>query len=101
MGGKLLEALMTWHEGRLKCQEMGGEMVVPSSSEETNYLLSKLENGMWINCNDLEIEGQWDCTPDNGGYMNWNKEEPNGETIENCAELETLSPWGNGSCMLI
>ncbi|XP_071804862.1 perlucin-like protein [Asterias amurensis] len=94
---KLLEERMTWQEGRLKCQEMGGEVVVPSSSEETKYLLSKLENGMWINCNDLEIEGQWDCTPDSGGYMNWHKEEPNGETIENCAELETLTSWGNGS----
>ncbi|XP_071809107.1 perlucin-like protein [Asterias amurensis] len=89
---KLLEALMTWHEGRSKCQEMGGEMVAPSSLEENNYILSKTLDYVWINCNDIKVEGQWDCTPDNGGYRNWNPlQGPNGGTSKNCAEL--IPPW--------
>ncbi|XP_071804243.1 perlucin-like protein [Asterias amurensis] len=97
---KLLEGTMTWHEGRLKCQELGGEMVAPSSSVENNYIQRKAKgNSVWINCNDEEIEGQWDCTSSNGGYMNWYtvEGEPNGGTGENCAELVFLDlKWGGG-----
>ncbi|XP_071788238.1 perlucin-like protein [Asterias amurensis] len=90
---KLIEEQMTWHEGRLKCQEMGGDMVAPSSSEENNHMdklrKSKYDLFVWINCNDLEMEGQWDCAPDNGGYRNWDKTgEPGGGTQENCALIE-------------
>ncbi|XP_071804916.1 perlucin-like protein [Asterias amurensis] len=99
---KLLEERMTWHEGRLKCQEMGGEMVAPSSLEENNYLLSKTSYRAWVNCNDLENEGQWDCTSDNGGYRNWNADEPNGGTSENCVEILSLTgwdgKWNDGPC---
>ena len=88
---KLLEGTMTWHEGRLKCLEIGGEMVAPSSLEENNYILSKTSGRMWINCNDLEIEGQWDCISDNGGYRNWYtsemRTEPDGGIGQNCAQL--------------
>ena len=51
---KLLEELMTWYDGRLKCQDIGGEMVAPSSLKENNYLFSKStkHNTMWINCDD-------------------------------------------------
>ena len=87
---KLLDGTMTWHEGGLKCLEMGGEMVAPSSSDENNYILSKTDFRVWINCNDLEMEGQWNCTVDNGGYKNWYTRygEPGGGTRENCAMLE-------------
>ena len=79
---KLLEERMTWKNGTLKCQEVGGAMVVPSSSEENNYTLSKTIDHMWINCNDFKIDGQWDCTLDHSGYMNWNlPNEPNGKTV--------------------
>ncbi|XP_071803954.1 perlucin-like protein [Asterias amurensis] len=101
---KLLEETMTWQEGRLKCQEMGGEMVAPSSLEENNYLLSKtIGNCILINCNDLEIEGQWVCTPDNGGYMNWNAYEPNGGTRENCTVLvpSWSGKWNDVLCSKI
>ena len=93
---KLLEERLNWHDGRLKCQEIGGEMVLPSSSKENNYILSKTIDNMWINCNDLDNEGQWDCTSDNGGYRNWYTSEwtePNGGTEENCADLESPFPW--------
>ncbi|XP_071809836.1 perlucin-like protein [Asterias amurensis] len=90
---KLLEERMTWHEGRFKCQEMGGEMVAPSSLEENNYIHSKTISYMWINCNDIDNEGQWDCAPDNGGYRNWYENKPQGGTGQNCAELG--SSWGS------
>ncbi|XP_071799055.1 snaclec crotocetin-like [Asterias amurensis] len=93
---KLLEALMTWQDGRLKCQEMGGEMVAPSSSEENNFILSKTISYMWINCNDLENEGQWDCTPDSGGYMNWGLSGPYGGTSENCVAIS--GSWQDHPC---
>ncbi|XP_071809236.1 perlucin-like protein [Asterias amurensis] len=90
---KLLEGTMTWQDGRFKCQEMGGEMVAPSSLEENNYILSKTLDYVWINCNDIKVEGQWDCTPDNGGYRNWNPlHRPHGGTSRNCAEL--IPSWG-------
>ncbi|XP_071804779.1 C-type lectin-like [Asterias amurensis] len=98
---KLLEETMTWHEGRLKCQEMGGEVVLPSSFKENNYILSKsIGNCILINCNDLEIEGQWDCTPNNGGYMNWNGNEPSSVSWENCVVLKSSwsGKWNDAPC---
>ncbi|XP_071798051.1 perlucin-like protein [Asterias amurensis] len=91
---KLLEERLNWQDGRLKCLEMGGEMVAPSSSEENNYILSKTIDAMWINCNDLENEGQWDCASDNGGYMNWYLIQPNGGTRENCIVLAVTPKRG-------
>ena len=99
---KLLKGRLNWHEGRLKCRELGGEMVAPSSPEENNYIVNTTTDRLWINCNDLDIEGQWDCTPaDNGGYMNWNLPyEPNGGTWENCAELvpSWSGKWNDDPC---
>ena len=50
-GGSCYKLLtkMSWYEGGLKCQEMGGEMVAPSSLEENNYILSKTFDYVWIN----------------------------------------------------
>ncbi|XP_033639379.1 perlucin-like protein [Asterias rubens] len=95
---KLLEGKPTWPEGFLKCQEIGGEMVLPSSSEENNYLyiLSNNSPKVWVNCNDLKIEGQWDCN-DNGGYVNWVNGEPKGGTRENCA-LAHFTAWNDYPC---
>ncbi|XP_033646193.1 tetranectin-like protein [Asterias rubens] len=94
---------MTWQEGISKCQETGGEMVAPSSVEENNYIFSKtFDHNMWINCHDLEIEGQWDCTPDNGGYRNWNMYEPDGGEREICVELEIETGqgrWQDNACL--
>ncbi len=99
---KRLEEKLAWHEGRLKCQEMGGEMVAPSSLEENNYLglLSKNIGRVWINCNDLEIDGQWVCTSDNDGYMNWRANEPNGGARENCVEIRFSrgGTWNDNAC---
>ena len=98
---KPLEEQLTWQEGRLKCQDIGGEMVAPSSSEENNYILSKTIVHVWINCNDLDNEGRWECTSDNGGYMNWNTPvEPNGGTGENCAKLQSRlgGNWVDQGC---
>ena len=99
---KLLEETMNWQEGISKCQETGGEMVAPSSVEENNYIFSKTTNHIWINCNDLETEGQWDCTPDNGGYRNWIAGEPVfGDTDdEDCVELPPHGggKWSDNAC---
>ncbi|XP_071798199.1 perlucin-like protein [Asterias amurensis] len=97
---KLLEETEAWKEGRLKCQEMGGEMVAPSSSEENNYILSKTIDYLWINCNDLENEWQWDCTSDSDGHWNWNAGEPNRRILENCIALMSIRSgnWVDHQC---
>ncbi|XP_071804864.1 C-type lectin lectoxin-Thr1-like [Asterias amurensis] len=94
---KLLNETLSWHAGRLKCKNMGGEMVMPSSSEENTYIVDQTAEPLWINCNDFEMERQWDCASENGGYLNWNRDEPNGGTDENCVELMAGIWWGRGT----
>ncbi|XP_071803953.1 C-type lectin-like [Asterias amurensis] len=98
---KLLEGTMNWQEGKLKCQEMGWEMVLPLSTEENDYViqLSKTAEYVWLNCNDIKTDGQWDCIPTE--FLNWGPGEPNGGSGSGCAQIVngwTGNNWNDAPC---
>ena len=70
-----------WSEARDECRNMGGVLAVPSSDQEHDVIVNlMLENtNVWIDCNDLEVEGTWECKEGNVevSYRNGGDGEPN------------------------
>ena len=52
---------LTWHQAKQECTQMGSVLVVPQSRNETDFLVSLVDIPFWIDCNDLQQEGQFYC----------------------------------------
>ena len=50
-----------WVTANEECIKMRSVFVVPQSEEEDNYLVSRFDTHFWINCNDRQSEGMWNC----------------------------------------
>ena len=57
---------MTWHEADSACRKRDGNLAVPNSQTEQTFIVELRErvfNGeptrVWIGCNDIEEEGNW------------------------------------------
>ncbi len=89
---------MDWHEANRTCAESRANLAVPNSqSEQDNIWELFLKDYLWIGCNDIEEEGNWQHCPMKGeinAYENWANGEPNAfNNLEDCgAEAE----WSNG-----
>ena len=53
---KVIESL-AWANAKDKCIEIGGVMATPNSWEERAHLFN-IANNMWIDCNDIQEEGE-------------------------------------------
>ncbi|XP_071796328.1 C-type mannose receptor 2-like [Asterias amurensis] len=102
---KITETRFSWSDARDECRNLGGVLGVPSSYQENEFILLQLSQtkGMvWIDCNDLEVEGIWKCREGKVevAYRNWYPGEPNNVGDEDCAVL-AKGWWGSeGQCDL-
>ena len=94
---RVTETIFTWFKARDECRKLGGVLGVPSSNQEREFIaqLIPTDGMVWIDCNDLEVEGRWKCREGNVeiAYRNWDDGEPNSDTDENCVAL--TKRWGS------
>ncbi|XP_071801392.1 perlucin-like protein [Asterias amurensis] len=88
---RITEATFTWADAKDECRKLGGVLGVPSSDQENDFTVQLIPLGgaVWIDCNDLDVEGKWKCREGNVevAYRNWCSGEPNNEDDEECAVL--------------
>ena len=84
----------TWFEARDACEDEGGALVSVLGEADNDQVLGLSAgfsaNSIWIGYTDLASEGDWEWVDgDPETYENWRTAggEPNGGTVENCAEL--------------
>ena len=83
---------LTWSDSRKMCQSLGGDLVLPRSQEENDFVYRKLLPGYvhdsiytdnaWLRCR--FIDNKWDCSDDPSDYTNWSTITPK---IGNCAMM--------------
>ncbi|XP_071796384.1 perlucin-like [Asterias amurensis] len=85
---RVIESRVSLSEARDRCRQLGGVLPVPSSSQEDAFIYTLIPKGelVWLDCNDLELEGRWKCKEGNVevSYRNWDTGEPNRHN-EHCA----------------
>ncbi|XP_038054633.1 hepatic lectin-like [Patiria miniata] len=107
-GGKCYKAItesLTWFEAKERCLKMGNFLVVPQSQEETDFLMLLVPetSKFWINCNDLEEEGNWKCLDGTNEveYRNWlpvGGQPDNTGGNEHCAQVHPNGKWNDLPC---
>jgi Domain of Unknown Function (DUF1080)/Lectin C-type domain len=73
---KVFPQQLTWHEARLKCQELGGKLAVVKSVEENWFMTSLIKNqgvaATWLGATDERVEGRWVWVDgESMRYTNW------------------------------
>ena len=73
------EPVLTWSDSRKMCQSLGGDLVLPRSQEENDFVYRKLlpgfiddaiySNNAWLRCR--FINNRWDCSDDPSDYTIW------------------------------
>ncbi|XP_078579734.1 lymphocyte antigen 75-like isoform X1 [Branchiostoma floridae x Branchiostoma japonicum] len=96
----------TWEEALANCQAKGADLVSVHSSDESNFLLTQMNDVFaqyWIGLNDKSVENgfTWtDGTP--VGFTLWNDGEPNNAgSGEHCVEMVVSSGaafWNDMDC---
>ncbi len=76
---KLLPEVSTWHEAQKLCEEMGGQLAMPASAEENEFLIemaraAKLK-ALWLGATDEKREGVWVWNGSKIEYSNWDTKE--------------------------
>ena len=100
---------MTFDDAESYCRSTYGTSLATVTSDEENTAVyneavSKgIGGSMWIGATDEETDGTWIWNDGNTGninyyYNNWESDEPNGGTSENCIELRTSLEWNDASC---
>ncbi|XP_071801390.1 perlucin-like protein [Asterias amurensis] len=103
---KITEMRFTWADARDECRNLGGVLGVPSSDPEHEFIAQLIPTGgtVWLDCNDIYVEGNWKCREGNVevAYRNWYFTEPNNKGDEDCAALNNgygnESQWHDVSC---
>jgi|GEM_PF-1449173 len=94
---KVFPQQLTWHEAKVRCQELGGHLAIVTSEKENRFLTSLVKEqglgGAWLGATDEEVEGRWiwvNNTPLR--YSNWDipqKQPNNKQGIEHYMVLLT------------
>ncbi|KAJ8030095.1 Macrophage mannose receptor 1 [Holothuria leucospilota] len=94
--------LGNWDEARNVCRSNDGDLASIRNRDEQLFLTTLLDDvsyGVWIGLNDVSAEGHFtwaDGSPVT--FTNWAHLEPNGGTMENCAEIRhSMSEFMPGS----
>jgi hypothetical protein len=86
----------SFYSARRACENLGGYLVIITSSDEQNFIVNNLLSGTsspyWIGFSDARVEGQWEwitgeigVVDDNAIYTNWIAAEP---SSEDCAVIQ-------------
>ena len=70
---QVTEKIFTWVEAGEQCQKVGGVLAVPSNLQENDFMMTLISTNAWIGCDDIEIEGEWECREGDlvVTYRNW------------------------------
>ena len=72
---RVTDSSFPWSSARDECIKLAGILAVPRSLEENDFIVTLIPDGKnaWINCNDLDTEGIWECREGNMevSYRNW------------------------------
>ncbi|XP_071791133.1 uncharacterized protein [Asterias amurensis] len=72
-----------WTTAVMQCDQNNASIMVPSSDGENDFIDHSFQRhdqssfGVWINCNDAEVEGEWNCYEDGQNPTEYRKWEPN------------------------
>ncbi|XP_033625712.1 low affinity immunoglobulin epsilon Fc receptor-like [Asterias rubens] len=102
---------MNWYQAKHTCGESRANLVIPNSQSEQNYIWELILNkfnqtpatDLWIGCNDIEEEGNWQHCPLKGeinAYENWANMEPNNDGGADCGALRVSrrGQWDDQQC---
>ncbi|XP_033637916.1 asialoglycoprotein receptor 1-like [Asterias rubens] len=76
-----------WSTAVMQCDRNNASIMVPSSDWENKYILTSFQHhgslkGVWIDCNDAKVEGEWNCYEDGKyptEYRKWEPDQPDDE----------------------
>ena len=98
---------ITWRNARDACFDLGGDLVVITSSAQNDFVASISQSNPWLGLSDRGQEGHWLWVDGSDaivrgqtvGYENWNSDEPNDAGGEDCAEMMLPSTlWNDIPC---
>ena len=88
-------------QAKQECKTRGYTLATIRSSDENAVLLNTATQSVdcWIGFNDIQIEGTyvWD-DGSNSTFTNWNSNEPNNASNEDCVQTLTSGKWNDLSC---
>ena len=62
----ITETRFTWSGAKDECRNLGGVLAAPSSDQENDFIAQVVSaDWMWIDCNDLKVEGKLKCREGN------------------------------------
>ena len=100
---RVTEASFPWASARDECRKSGGILAVPGSTQENDFIVTLVPDSVWIDCNDIEKDGVWDCN-ENGtvvSYRNWDEKEGVNQR-EDCAAISrrfgSFRKWHDYTC---
>ena len=104
---RVTDSSFYWSRARDECIKLGGILAVPRSLEENEFFVTLIPDSAnpWIDCNDLDSNGIWECRQGNiqVTYRNWdvsdrNYIQPNGGS-QKCVFLwGSLRQWHDYYC---
>ncbi|XP_063333336.1 CD209 antigen-like protein C [Pelmatolapia mariae] len=95
----------SWEESRQNCLQKSANLIIINSQEEQNFV-NQLKKHLWIGLTDSQTEGTWkwvDGTQVTKSYWNQGNKEPNGDTKENCGEIDVYNSndsWNDAPCSI-
>ncbi|KAM4756851.1 C-type mannose receptor 2 [Cyanocitta cristata] len=98
------QSTLSWREAWNSCEQQGANLLSITEIHEQTYingLLTGYSSTLWIGLNDLDINGGWQWS-DNSPlkYLNWESDQPDNPSEENCGVIRTESSggWQNRDC---
>ena len=74
-------------------------LAVPNANAENSGLVGAITSNSWIGITDIAVEGTWlDVFGDPLAYTNWENGQPDGNTSQNCALINTGGEWADEGC---
>ena len=115
LGLTLVPGHRTHRQGKVVCQNFGGNMAVLESQNAASKVMDKINKShvcnsmsfpLWLAWNDQRQEGNYETLINNemvqlqGSeyYGNWLPGQPNGETVENCVKVSDDGLFLDGNC---
>ncbi|XP_038609592.1 C-type mannose receptor 2 isoform X2 [Tachyglossus aculeatus] len=100
------QSTLSWREAWASCEQQGADLLSITEIHEQTYingLLTGYSSTLWIGLNDLDISGGWQWS-DNSPlkYLNWENDQPDNPSEENCGVIRTESAggWQNRDCSI-
>ncbi|XP_062576212.1 macrophage mannose receptor 1-like [Saccostrea cucullata] len=92
---------LKWQAAKDSCIWMGAHLLAIENETEQTWSKSKsFGNKWWIGGTDEESEGTfyWEHSNSTLNYTNWNRNDPNGGSSENCIVMVSGGVWNDENC---